>query len=289
MRYRITHTTTYHYSASVRLRPHILRLCPRSDGSQWLRAFDISLSPQPSQQTYWLDANGTTCLQIGFDAPVNALHIQSISEVVTTRKNPFDYLTEPWAVQFPMDYPSSVAAQLRHYWEMPLGSGVDDAIAPDILDLARHLKQEANNNVGYFLTRLVQLIPQRCDYQQRLEGDPYSPAITLAKKEGTCRDFTVLFVAVCRAVGLAARFVSGYQEGDLESDAPHDLHAWAEVYVPGGGWRGFDPTLGLAVGDRHVAIAAAVDPKQAAPVSGTLQPGQSVKTTFESNISLKSL
>ena len=96
-----------------------------------------------------------------------------------------------------------------------------------------------------------------------------------------------MFVAVCRAVGLAARFVSGYQEGDLESDQPNDLHAWAEVYIPGGGWRGFDPTLGLAVGDRHVAIAAAADPKQAAPVSGTLRSASQAKTLLESKILLR--
>ena len=94
-------------------------------------------------------------------------------------------------------------------------------------------------------------------------------------------------MAVCRAVGLAARFVSGYQEGDL-AQASHDLHAWAEVYVPGGGWRGFDPTLGLAVSDRHVAISAAVDPQQAAPVSGTLQPAQQVETNLETQIKLVS-
>ena len=74
----------------------------------------------------------------------------------------------------------------------------------------------------------------------------------------------------------------------MDGDVPHDLHAWAEVYVPGGGWRGFDPTLGLAVGDRHIALAAAVDPKQAATVSGTLEPNQRVETTLKSNIEIVS-
>ncbi len=143
-------------------------------------------------------------------------------------------------------------------------------------------------NHAYFLTRLTQLIPEKCVYQQRLEGMPYPAAVTLSKQTGTCRDFTVLFMAVCRAVGLAARFVSGYQEGDLENTS-HDLHAWAEVYVPGGGWRGFDPTLGLAVSNRHVAIAAAANPKDAAPVSGTLQSGQQAETTLESNIKLEAI
>ncbi|MGB3295386.1 MAG: transglutaminase family protein [Phormidesmis sp.] len=288
MRYRITHTTDYRYSDAVQLRPHILRLCPRSDGMQWLQKFEITLSPDPVQQTYFLDENGTTCLRVGFDSPLEAWHIQTVSEVYTTRDNPFDYLAEPWAMQLPVDYPSSLAVQLRPYWDLPLGGGIDDAITPEVIAIAHTLMAEVDNNTSYFLTRLTQLIPEKCVYQQRLEGMPQAAAVTLNKHSGTCRDFTVLFMAVCRAVGLAARFVSGYQEGDLEQNA-HDLHAWAEVYVPGGGWRGFDPTLGLAVSDRHVVIAAAADPKQAAPVTGTLQPGQRVETTLESDIHIEAV
>ena len=288
MRYRITHTTHYRYSNSVQLRPHILRLCPRSDGAQWLQKFEVSLSPDPIQQRYFLDENGTTCLHIAFDSPLDSWQVQTVSEVKTTRNNPFDYLMEPWAVQLPVDYPSSLALQLRPYWELPPGGGLDDAIAPEVIDFAHALMAEVDGNTGYFLTQLAQLIPQKCTYQQRLTGMPQPAAVTLNKQSGTCRDFTVLFMAVCRAVGLAARFVSGYQEGDLEQNA-HDLHAWAEVYVPGGGWRGFDPTLGLAVSDRHVAIAAAVNPKQAAPVSGALQPGQQVETSLESDICLEAI
>ena len=285
MRYRITHKTHYRYSAPVRLRKHVLRLCPRSDGNQWLEAFELHLRPAPARQSYFLDAQGNTCLAVSFAEPLDAWSIQAVSDVRTTRENPFDYLAEPWAVQLPVDYPSSVVTQLSPYLREPAGWPVSGAIAPAIVDLAESLQQEVNGNVSFFLTRLAQFIPDRCQYQQRLEGAPQTPALTLAKQSGTCRDFAVLYVAVCRAVGLAARFVSGYQEGDLDAQN-HDLHAWAEVYVPGGGWRGFDPTLGLAASDRHVAIAAAADFRQAAPVSGTLQPGSTVETTLESQIHL---
>ncbi|MBE9061914.1 transglutaminase family protein [cf. Phormidesmis sp. LEGE 11477] len=299
MRYQITHTTHYQYSSAVSLNHHILRLCPRSDGTQWLRQFDLTIDPAPSHQTYFLDIHGNTCLRVAFDMPITNWKIQTTSEVSTTRENPFDYLAEPWAVQFPLDYPSSLALQLQPYLARPMGAGVGDAIAPEVIQLAQSIRQEVGDNIGYFLTRLAQQIPSQCSYQQRLEGMPYPAALTLQKQVGTCRDFTVLFMAVCQAVGLAARFVSGYQEGDLEKsgekssaeDLSHDLHAWAEVYVPGGGWRGFDPTLGLAVSDRHIAIAAAVDPEQAAPVSGSLNQGEStrqlVETTLDTNICLR--
>ncbi len=292
MHYRITHTTHYSYSTPVQLSPHILRLCPRNDGSQWLQKFEVTLSPPAAKQTYELDADGNICLRLAFDSSLKSLHIRTVSEVTTTRENPFDYIAEPWAVQFPIDYPSSLAVQLRPYWEPPLGWGINDALAPEVVSFAHEIMQQVDYNVGYFLTRLTQLIPQTCTYQQRLEGMPYPAAVTISKQLGTCRDFTVLFIAVCRAVGLAARFVSGYQEGDLQSDSSkvsHDLHAWAEVYVPSGGWRGFDPTLGLAVSDRHVAIAASANPQQAAPVSGTLQPQASAKTTLETEITLEDM
>ncbi len=290
MRYQITHTTHYQYSGPVQLHPHILKLCPRNDGSQWLHQFDLSIDPAPSHQSYFLDTQGNTCVRVGFDDAITSWKIRSVSEVSTTRENPFDYLSEPWALQLPIDYPSSLAWRLRPYLSEPIGGSVSDAIAPEVIQLARSIRQEVGDNVGYFLTRLTQHIPSECTYEQRLEGMPYPAAITLQKKMGTCRDFTVLFMAVCKAVGLAARFVSGYQEGDLSASnkeqSAHDLHAWAEVYVPGGGWRGFDPTLGLTVSDRHIAIAAAIDPKQAAPVFGTLKPGQSVNTVLDTNIRL---
>ena len=281
--YKITHTTHYKYSSAVELHPHILRLCPRSDGAQWLQSFDLSYSPALGSETYFLDAEGNTCVKVAFSAPMTSLKVESVSEVHAARINPFDYISEPWAVHLPVDYPVSVATQLSPYLEVPLG---ERAIAPAVIALAQALEQEVSGHVGYFLMSLTQRIPEMCEYRQRLQGDPYAPGVTLAKKSGTCRDYAVLFVAVCRAVGLAARFVSGYQEGDLEN-ATHDLHAWAEVYIPGGGWRGFDPTLGLAVGDKHVAIAAAASPKYAAPVTGTLKSTQDASTHLETNIRIE--
>ena len=284
MHYKVAHSTTYQYAQAVRLRPHTLLLCPRSDGAQQLEKFDVQIEPSPKQQTYFLDINGNTCIKLSFETAIASLHITTTSEVTTRRENPFDYLSEPWALSFPIDYPSSLAAQLSPYLAVPPGQGIDSANMPAILELAQSVMQEVNGNVGQFLTQLTQSIQTSCDYQQRLEGPALAPAITLSQGSGTCRDFAVLFVAVCRAVGIAARFVSGYQEGD--PDGPHDLHAWAEAYVPGGGWRGFDPTLGLAVGDRHIALAAAIEPKQAGPVIGKLYPGQKAETTLESSIEL---
>ncbi|MEL6938305.1 MAG: transglutaminase family protein [Cyanobacteria bacterium J06598_1] len=285
--YRITHTTHYRYTQLVTLKPHVLRLCPRSDGAQWLQSFELTVSPQPALG-YFLDALGNTCTKVTFDSSIDGWKIVALSDVCTIRDNPFDYISESWATHLPVDYPESVMGSLSPY----LGRNREIAIAPSVITFAQSLWQEVSGHVGYFLMQLTQRIPEMCAYQQRLEGDPYLPSTTLEKKSGTCRDYAVLFVAVCRAVGLAARFVSGYQTGDLETTTEttiHDLHAWAEVYIPGGGWRGFDPTLGLAVGSEHIAIAAAPHYKQAAPVTGAIQTAQSIETQLDSDIKIVSI
>ncbi|MFM7576061.1 MAG: transglutaminase-like domain-containing protein, partial [Microcystaceae cyanobacterium] len=106
----------------------------------------------------------------------------------------------------------------------------------------------------------------------------WEAGITWRNKRGSCRDLTILFMEVCRTMGLAARFVSGYQEGDQATE-DWELHAWAEVYLPGGGWRGYDPTHGLAVSDRHIALVASPNPQDCAPVTGEMMPVRSLRET----------
>jgi transglutaminase-like putative cysteine protease len=104
----------------------------------------------------------------------------------------------------------------------------------------------------------------------REEGEAKRADETFRSKEGSCRDLAVLFIDACRAQGIASRFVSGYHESTVHQQKLY-MHAWGEVYLPGGGWRGFDPTLGMAVTEAHIPVAAAVDPRDAAPVAGTFR------------------
>src|SRR5207302_8272520 len=116
----------------------------------------------------------------------------------------------------------------------------------------------------------------------RREGAPMRGQDTLANREGSCRDLAMLYIEACRYVGIASRFVSGYVDRRLPGEA-RELHAWAGVYVPGAGWRGFDPTQGLAVSTRHLTLAAAGQPARAAPVAGSVL-GDGAKPALESNI-----
>ncbi|MGF1570760.1 MAG: transglutaminase N-terminal domain-containing protein [Nodosilinea sp.] len=277
MRYRIQHSTRYQYQQPVTLRAHTLRLKPRSDGSQQLLSFALAIDPAPVNQSAVVDVDGNPNLALWFASqPTDQLTLTTTAEVETTRRNPFDYLAEPWATTLPIDYPSTVAASLYPYLHPPLYP----VASPPVVELAQGIVHQVEGNVGLFLTTLTQRIYETCQYTTRPTGHPWPPGITWAKKLGTCRDFTLLLMEACRVVGLAARFVSGYEEGD--SSVPHrDLHAWAEVYIPGGGWRGFDPTHGLAVADRHVALVASAFPAQAAPLSGSTEEGGRVGSTLD--------
>ncbi|MDX2228710.1 MAG: transglutaminase family protein [Leptolyngbyaceae cyanobacterium bins.349] len=272
MKYQIQHTTQYQYDEPVKLQPHVIRLRPRSDGSQMLQSFALTISPTPQQISQVVDLDGNSLIHVWF-APeaTRSLLIQTMSQVETTRTNPFDYLLEPWAVTVPFDYPSRLLTQLHSYLQGQ-HPGLATAVDPAIVQLAQEVWLKSDGYPAQFLAELNQQIYAQCQYVLRETGNPLLPGITWMQKAGSCRDFAVLFMEVCRVVGLATRFVSGYQEGDPDTRDRH-LHAWVEAYLPGAGWRGYDPTQGLAVSDRHVALVASAFPRDAAPVSGSFNPG----------------
>ncbi|MBD2230410.1 transglutaminase family protein [Phormidium tenue] len=285
MRYQIRHLTRYCYQQPVTLRPHTLRLRPRSDGAQQLRHFTLEVTPKPTQQSAIADTDGNSTVGLWF-APhsIEQFEIITTAEVETYRTNPFDYLAEPWATTLPLDYPTSLRTTLLPY----LASASAPALGPGVVDLAQALAHQVEGNVGLFLTALVGRIYETCKYTNRPTGAPWPGSITWGKKLGSCRDFAVLFMEACQAVGIAARFVSGYEQGDSAS-RDRDLHAWAEAYVPGGGWRAFDPTHGLAVSDRHIALVASPFPAQTLPISGTTQEGSQVGSSLETEIRVEVL
>ncbi len=271
MRYQITHTTFYSYDRPVILSPHTIRLRPRCDVQQKLHSFSLQLDPLPKQRSENVDLDGNSITKAWFtDEAIAQFTIRAVSEVETFCENPFIYMLEPWAVNLPMDYSSSVLSRLQPYLQPYWGGQFSQgAIDPEAMMLAQDIWQ-ATNSTTAFLNELNQRIYKNCGYLMRETGSPLPPGITWRSKQGSCRDYAVLFMEVCRAAGMAARFVSGYQEGDPDSRDRH-LHAWAEVYLPGAGWRGYDPTHGLVVSDRHIPLVASASAEDMAPVSGKLK------------------
>lgn len=278
--YQISHTTTYTYDQPVVLEHHILRLRPRSSSWQTLQMFSVQVTPMPVGRSDYVDLDGNTYVNVWFSPErTQQLRVQVLSQVMTHETNPFNYLLEPWALNLPIQYPERVRSQLQPYLHTQYPS--------PILELVQEINHRANSNVVTFLTLLNQRINQDCEYLIRETGHPMTPEETWTQKKGSCRDLTVLFMEVCRVSGLATRFVSGYQEGDPNDPEKH-LHAWAEVYLPGAGWRGYDPTLGLVVSDRHIAIAASPYPQDAAPILGHINPS-GVRSTMSYQLQIQSL
>jgi len=161
-----------------------------------------------------------------------------------------------------MDYAPPEAAALAPYRTQG---------APDVAvsSLVAQVEAASDGSPTDFLVMLNQWIYTQIEREIRDHGAAQTPAQTLRLRRGACRDQTMLFVAAAGAAGLAARFVSGYQDKSALETPRRYLHAWPEVYLPGGGWRGFDPTRGIVVADGHVPVAASVSPEGAAPVAGS--------------------
>jgi len=285
MRYHIVHRTTYRYSQAVELEPHLVRLRPRSDLFQTLHAFALVVDPPAAHTTEQVDLDGNNLLHLRFTGQTDRLTITATSTVETHCTNPFVYILEPWATHLPIDYPSSLLTQLQPYLNSltPGHNGPD----PAATQLAYEVAHANQDNVVALLSDLNQRIYKDCEHQIRDTGAPFPPGLTWQQKTGSCRDFTVLFMAVCRKLGLASRFVSGYQEGDPDSDDRH-LHAWVEVYLPGAGWRGYDPTHGLVVAAGNVALVASPYPHLCAPISGQFR-GQGVNSEMSYELTITHL
>ena len=263
MLFAVTHNTKFSYSQPVFLEPHTVRLRPREDGSQKLLYFDMRVDPSPAGHTSCVDLEGNVTSRMWFESLVESLTIMAIFTVETLRTNPFDYILDPAALVLPMVYAEDVADVLAPYRSRA-------APGDEVARFAEEIAREVDRNTVPFLSLLAERIHGMYEPIVREFGDAWPPPLTLASRQAACRDVAVLFMDACRALGLAARFISGYHEGDA-SRTERELHAWAEVYLPGVGWRGYDATRGIAVADRHVVVSAGQSSQGAAPTSGTFR------------------
>jgi transglutaminase-like putative cysteine protease len=263
MRISVQHSTQYVYESPVFLEPQTIRLRPRDDGAQRLLSYQLGISPAPAGRTDCLDQDGNVAVEAWFDRKLTEWRIDSQFEVETLRENPFDFVASAGMLALAPVYAQPVAASLAAYLEPAQPSAA-------IRQFAASAAAAAGGHTLEFLTVLNRRLFEGFGHEVRDAGPPHPPEVTLGLKAGTCRDLVVLFAAAARAVGIPTRFVSGYEAGSAEQEKG-DLHAWAEVYLQGGGWRGYDPSAGLAASTRHIAVAAAADPRLAAPVSGTIR------------------
>jgi transglutaminase-like putative cysteine protease len=279
MQFTIRHSTLYRYTLPVRLAPQQLRFHPRGDCAQRVINYDLAIAPTPTGRTDLLDMEGNQVTEADFEGLTDYLEIVVNMQVETLAKDSDTLMLSPEAGSLPPDY-GPETSYVSRYLERNETSEMINAFA------AEH-NLAANGNTLAFLDALTHQLHRDYDHIIRTEGEPQNPVHTLQNQSGACRDLTVLFIDCCRAVGIAARFASGYQKGDLMKDRRF-LHAWPEVYLPGAGWRGYDPTHGVITTDSHVTIAAAASPADTMPVTGGFYfTGTEITSTLDFTIDIE--
>jgi transglutaminase-like putative cysteine protease len=275
-RWAIRHVTSYRYSVEVAFAPHLLRLTPRGDRVATLTR-SLVVSPTPLQALDEVDTYGNVCTRLLFDGSrFTELRIDSYVEV------------ETFTLEAPPAWP--LAPLPWGATDAELSAFAFTAHEPDVAAFAASVAAEVGGDPVAFLERLTRVIHARTDRQLRLEGAAQSPTETLSSRSGACRDLSVLFLAACRSQGLAGRFVSGYQGQEQTPDGRRHLHAWAEIWLPGRGWVGWDPMHGIAIGPGHVALAAAPDQPPTMPVDGGyFFDGPSITSTLDYTIHMHPL
>ena len=271
----ISHKTVYKFDRSVKLFPHIFRLRPAAHSRTPIEAYTFKIKPDNHFINWQQDPFGNYQARVVFNEPTAVLEVEV--EVIANLQviNPFDFFIEEYAENFPFSYTDNLKRELSPYLEVTqFGTKLDAFVA--------QLQAKKDLITVDFLVFANQLVFNMLSYNIRMEAGVQTCEDTLNLRSGSCRDFAWLLVQGLRRIGLAARFVSGYLvqlTADVKSlDGPSgpeqdftDLHAWTEVYLPGAGWVGLDPTSGLFAGEGHIPLCCTPDFESAAPVEGATE------------------
>jgi uncharacterized protein (DUF2126 family) len=277
----LNHVTHYRYDRPIHLGPQVVRLRPAPHSRTRILSYSMRVEPATHFINWQQDPQSNYLARLVFPDKTTSFRIEVDLVAEMSVLNPFDFFLEPSAEHFPFDYDPSLAHELAPY---RLKGELTPAFEKYLAGISREKMQTTN-----FLVALNQKLQKDIGYLIRMEPGVQTPEQTLVNASGSCRDSGWLLVQILRHLGFAARFVSGYLiqlKSDVKSlDGPSgtevdftDLHAWCEVYLPGAGWIGFDPTSGLLAGEGHIPLACSPDPGSAAPVTGSLD---ECETEFE--------
>ncbi len=288
IRVALNHKTSYKYARDVWLSPHVVRLRPAPHCRTPIVSYSLTIKPEGHFLNWQQDPYSNRLARAVFPKKARELSIEVDLVAEMTVVNPFDFFLEKYAETFPFEYEPTLKRELAPYLEtQPVGPVFDS--------LVEGSRQSGMRTID-FLVALNQAIQKRVSYLIRLEPGIQTPEETLTKASGSCRDSAWLLVQLLRRLGLAARFASGYLiqlAPDVKSlDGPSgtevdftDLHAWTEVYIPGAGWIGLDPTSGLLAGEGHIPLACTADPQTAAAVTGFISVDDESITTTDPDLS----
>ncbi len=269
----LNHVTQYRYDRLVALGPQIVRLRPAPHCRTRILSYSLKVTPAKHFINWQQDPEANYLGRFVFNEKTREFRVEVDLVAEMAVLNPFDFFLEPYAETYPFAYQGAEKRNLAPYLVMFRGE-------PLFKEYLRTIPRERKRTIDW-LVELNAKLAADIKYLIRMEPGVQTPELTLTKLSGSCRDSAWLLVQLLRHMGLAARFVSGYLiqlTADMKSlDGPSgperdftDLHAWCEVYLPGGGWIGLDPTSGLLAGEGHIPLACTPEPVAAAPITGAV-------------------
>lgn len=263
-RYKIIHRTYYNYSDVVTLGAHQLLLRPREDHELRIESFELKITPDA--KLYWhRDVEDNSVAIANFTSPTQQLTVESEAIIQQYNESPLDFIVADYAINYPFSYVEEDQFLLSPYRVLP------EQKTRTLLNdwIFQSWKSGEQVQTYSLLQQLTITIYKTLTYKVREEPGVQSAEETLSLGSGSCRDFALLLMEAVKCLGLASRFVSGYLHAPLMSSEVGSTHAWAEVYIPGGGWKGFDPTIGDIVGTDHIAVAVSRLAEAVPPISGS--------------------
>jgi uncharacterized protein (DUF2126 family)/transglutaminase-like putative cysteine protease len=285
------HRTQYRYDKAVALGPQIVRLRPAPHGRTPILSYSLTVTPAEHFLNWQFDPYSNHLARLLFPAktPEFVVEVDLVAELAPV--DAFDFLLEPGVERYPFQYPRDLVKDLEPFLVTDTSGPLLRAFLTSALD---ENPGGDNRSTISFLVDFNRRVRDLIAYTRRQEHGVQNPEETLQQRSGSCRDSAWLLVETLRCLGFAARFVSGYliqlasgSEGEdsLKADSA-DLHAWAEVFLPGAGWIGLDPTSGLLTSEGHIPLVCAPDAAKAAPISGTVEPAD---VEFSHSISIRRL
>jgi transglutaminase-like putative cysteine protease len=264
MNFKIIHETTYSFSDPVFLEPHYLRFRPKQTPFINVTNFSIALKSEPEGHRVIEDEEHNVIDFCWFEKLTNRFTILVESSLQTKEYNPFNFIIHPDSFNtLPFTYSDQ-------QYQLLFASLQKAPLAQELVDYANGILDASHFNTIAFLTNLTSQIHQDFTVEYREAGPPLSPANTFEIKKGSCRDLSWMQINLLRHYGIAARFVSGYFYFDME-EPTYELHAWVEVFIPGTGWLGFDPSHGILTGNTHFSVASSAICENTMPVSGGIR------------------